>query len=1703
MSERWGHRDTQALQQLCAHHGIASDYLDMWGTRHTVAPEGLLALLAEFDVHIESPPDAEGALAAARQAAWTLALPPVLAIQASDQSWELPLRLPASMECIRWHIRDEDGTRYTGVVDTGALVETARAQHDGRVWSERKLTLALRLAAGYHYLGVEGVPGETLIVSAPERCYRPAAVQEGRKVWGPSVQLYALRSRRNWGMGDFSDLAQLVGQMVERGADLIGLNPLHALFPHQPAQASPYSPSSRQHLNVLYIDVEAVDDFSACETVQRLMRSPEFQARLATLRAAEWVDHAGVAAAKFEALELLFAHFRTRHLSGDGRTAQDDTGRAFLAFVAERGEALYRHALFEALQAHFHQADAAIWGWPVWPQAYRDPDSPEAAQFAVQHAERVQYQLYLQWLAQRQLAAASDRCQALGMGVGLYMDLAVSVHGAGSDVWNAQACFAVNASVGAPADDFHLLGQCWGLPPLRPDRLRASHYRYFIDTLRANMRAAGALRIDHVMGLMRLFWIPTGQTAHGGAYVHYPLDEMLALVALESQRNRCMVIGEELGTVLETVRTAMARVDVLSYRLLYFERQTNGDFTPVANYPPQALVAVGTHDLPTLAGWWRGRDLHLRLQLGQYPDPRRLEQQLLARATDRIRLTLVLLHAGLLSPEQVAQAAGQPELSPGVVQAVHAYLAAAPCALMAVQLEDVLGVAEQVNLPGSGEAQPNWRRKLPLDLQALARHEALLGLGQTLAALRPRQCRRPFPAGRAQAQVPRATYRLQLHKEFGFMEATRILPYLARLGVSHVYCSPIQRARAGSMHGYDVVAHGEVNPELGGRDAFERFAHALHDRGMGLLLDMVPNHMGVLGADNAWWMDVLENGPASLFAQHFDIDWLPLNPELAGKVLLPVLGNHYGDVLMSGELVLRFEEDTGSLALAYFAHRFPLAPESYPLVLVRAQARLNDVDLAASLASTATAFGHLPGRVAREPGARLERARDKELLKIRLARLVARNSAVAQAVAAAVAELNLAGARDALHALIEVQAYRLAYWRVAADEINYRRFFDINELAALRMEREEVFEATQSFALDLASAGLVDGLRIDHPDGLFDPARYFAQLQEGYARRAGLVPPGQEADGRPARLLYVVAEKIVAPQEAVPLSWSVHGTTGYDFANLANGVLVDTSAEAKFGNIWRNFTGTGFGFTEVARAGKRDIMRTTLSSELNVLSTELLRIARADRRTRDYTHNALRRALAEVTACMPVYRTYIRDEATAQDQHYVDWSVQEAERSSQDADLSVFSFVRQTLLGRAVPGASADVGERVRRFAVRFQQFSAPVAAKGVEDTAFYRYFPLSSLNEVGGDPDGFGVGVAEFHQANALRAQQWPHTLLASSTHDNKRSEDVRNRINVLSEMPGTWRLALRRWRDLNRGIRAALCAQGAPVGAPSHADEYLLYQTLLGTLLPGVPGADTLPPYTERIVQYMCKAAREAKVNTRWTNPNLAYESALEGFVRAVLSSPDDNPFLEQLQLLGATLAWFGAFNSLSMTLLKLTAPGVPDLYQGHELVGLTLVDPDNRHPVDYAALEQSLTALQALDPAQLASLATTPHDGRAKLWTIWRLLALRQAQAALFREGDYTVLAVHGAQAEHVIAFARRHQGSTLVVLAARLFARLQGEALRPPLGEEVWADTAVQVDMPEGTRLTDALSGAVHVVAQGRITLGEAFARLPAAALLAQA
>lgn len=1636
-----GHADSHALRSLCARYGIATEFVDAFGQRHTVTPDALAALL--FDAgFVTRDMDFEAAEADAERATWRHALPPVHVVAAGSESFAIEMRLPAQVAHFKWRMVDESGAFHEGIVETARLHVMQRAQIDGEDHVLHSLSIALALPEGYHRLSIVGLAGETLVVCAPDRCHQPSALEGGARAWGFTLQLHGLRSARNWGFGDFTDLADFVARAARQGADVVGLNPLHALFPHNPAHASPYSPSSRAQLNVLYIDVEAVGDFADCAAARERVRSTEFQSRLDALRSETLVDHAGVAAAKHEVLELLYRRFRKRD-EGDPEV------RAFAQFRERGGEALTQHALFEALQSHFHAADSGVWGWPVWPEAFRDPASPATKQFASEHADRVGYFEYLQWQAARQLEAVGARCATLGMGLGLYLDLAVSVDRAGSDAWRHRSSFALDARVGAPPDAFNLEGQDWGLPPLRPDRLRESHYRAFIESLRANMRGAGAIRIDHVMMLMRLFWIPAQGTPRNGAYVLYPVDELFAILALESQRHRCLVIGEDLGTVPDTMRETLRRVGVLSYRLLYFERHHDGSFRAPHDYPRDAVAAVSTHDLPTLAGWWTGRDLQVRLDLGLIANAGSFEHQRREREDERRRLVGAMKAQ---DPELELDPA-KPSLDAPDAAAIHGFLAGAPSKVMMVQLEDALGEIEQPNLPGTTFQHPNWRRKYTQPVETLWNNETMRQVCAALARARPHEGERAEVRRRQLSRVPRATYRLQLHRGFGFDDAARIVPYLAMLGISHVYCSPIHRARPGSMHGYDVVSHDEVNPELGGMPAFERFTLALQRHGMSQLIDLVPNHMGVLGTDNRWWMDVLANGMASRHATYFDIHWQSLTPGLSGKVLLPVLGDHYGAVLERGELQVRWEAGAGTFDVCYFDHRFPLAPETCADLLARAAASGDD--------------------------------------------------AIAQVVEA----LGTPARRDDLHALLEAQAYRLAYWRTAADEINYRRFFDVNELAALRTERRDVFEATHALALDLAARGWVDGLRIDHPDGLQDPAQYFDRLQDGFCARAGAHGRSVDAQGRPERPLYVVAEKIAAPHEDVPVSWAVHGTTGYRFANVANAVLVEHRSAARLGRIWRNFTGLTDSFDEVVYRAKREVARGTLASDLEVLANALLGIAKHHRTTRDHTLNTLREVIATVAACFTVYRTYNAEKATPQDIRYIDEAIAAARDRLNLPDASVFEFVREALLGLPPDGAIPGTTQDAVAFARRFQQFSAPVAAKGMEDTAFYRYFPLSSLNEVGGEPDRIGMTRAEFHEASGDRQRRWPHTMLATSTHDNKRSEDVRLRIDVLSECPGHWRLALRRWRAMNAPLRGVVTA----------AHEYLLYQTVLGTLDASDEGPAAHEIYVTRIVNYMLKAAREGKVGTSWILPNPSYEEALEHFVRGVLASSPGNRALTELRLAAARLDHYGALNGISLTLLKYGSPGVPDIYQGCELIDLSLVDPDNRRAVDYGLRLRRLQELQTLAnradlDTTVSGLAEKAGDGRAKLWVICRLLALRAQDPELFREGSYEPLEVRGARERHLVAFMRRHQGHAFVLLVVRLFATLEmdGATETPSVDGQpasplsiAWSDTEVLLPAEaDEWHFEDCITGLSCVTKDHRLVVAPLLHAFPGAALIAR-
>ena len=946
--------------------------------------------------------------------------------------------------------------------------------------------------------------------------------------------------------------------------------------------------------------------------------------------------------------------------------------------------------------------------------------------------------------------------------------------------------------------------------------------------------------------------------------------------------------------------------------------------------------------------------------------------------------------------------------------------------------------------------------------------------------------------------VPCATYRLQFSRDFTFRDAERLVPYLHSLGVSHVYASPYLKAGAGSSHGYDITDYNALNLEIGSEADFAAMVAALADRDMGQILDFVPNHMGVGGADNAWWLDVLEWGQASPYADFFDIGWNAPKPDLRGKVLLPFLSDHYGVTLEAGKLVPSFNEREGSFSVWYQEHQFPLAPHTYAEVLAAAAGGGSK-----TLDNLTAAFRKLRPVTAPRRARSAMRAR-AGALKSELARLAASDLELRAGVDRAIQSLRgVKGDPSSffpLHQLLERQHYRLAYWRAAADEINYRRFLDINELAGIRMEQAEVFETAHRLVLHLFAEGKIDGIRIDHIDGLFDPLQYCKRLQARVTDELG-------GNTRP----YVVVEKILAQHESLRRDWSVAGTTGYDALNLINGVFVDGRAERAIDRVYRRFIGRHLDFDTVLYECKKQVMDTALAGELEMLAVELDRISEENWNTRDFTLASLKAAIREVAACFPVYRTYIAERGPSlEDRRDIDWAVALARKRNQSLETTIFDFIHGALTTDIMRKRQRTFNRRaVVGFAMKFQQFTGPVTAKALEDTAFYRYTRLLSLNEVGGDPRQFGTTITAFHHLNEERAKLWPHTMVTTATHDTKRGEDVRARINVLTEFPEEWGRRLRRWSALNR--RAKSEVDGVPV--PSPDDEYLLYQTLVGAwpielLGPDEPAALPLQRFRERINAYMIKAVREAKQSSNWATPNTEYETALSNFVRRILDRDHSYSFVIDLQAFATRVALPGMVNSLAQAVLKLTIPGIPDIYQGCELWDLNLVDPDNRRPVDFTRRSAALDMMPrppAARRAGIAAMLRTWHDGNIKLFATAELLAERRRRPLLFSDGAYTALDATGERAENLLAFTRTRDEAAIAVVAPRLVVSLGAAEGRMPIGD-AWTDSAV-ICPPTlaGRRWTNVFTGevvAVHDERQDHVWKArDLFVDLPIAALTA--
>ncbi len=923
--------------------------------------------------------------------------------------------------------------------------------------------------------------------------------------------------------------------------------------------------------------------------------------------------------------------------------------------------------------------------------------------------------------------------------------------------------------------------------------------------------------------------------------------------------------------------------------------------------------------------------------------------------------------------------------------------------------------------------------------------------------------------------VPASTYRLQLRKEFPFADASRILPYLEQLGISHCYLSPILMSAPGSTHGYDVADYHRIDLELGGRKGFEDFAADARGRGMGIVLDFVPNHMGIQGTSNRWWQDVLECGPYSPFADFFDIDWRDHYQSGRARVLVPILDNQYGVVLEAGRLGIRFDAAAGTFALHYEDLRFPLSPGTYADLLQAVADQPGAAEsVRAVLPKLAAVFRELPhGRDGPIPRAPRDEA------KRQLAAAAKADDALISAIETYLRGLNGRGgdARsvDRLDEIIAEQHYRLAHWKTGAHEVNYRRFFAIDTLIGLRMENPKVFEETHRLIGGLVRDGFATGLRIDHIDGLRNPLEYLERLQ------ALTLPEGAAATSP----FYVVVEKILEHGEELDSGWPTHGTTGYEFIRQLSDVLVDATAERKFTELYVAFTGKSESFADVVYANKRHVLEEMFANAVTHLGHQLANLVASDRHWRDLTRHELVVAIREIMAALGVYRIYRRMNAECRpaDAQEIDRACARALRRNPNRDAEPFEFVRDLLVGRyPPPSATLEFRVALWRWVLTFQQYTGAVMAKSVEDTAFYVYNRFVALNEVGGDPAAFGGSVTEFHAANARRRETMPHSLLATSTHDTKFGEDARARLYVLSEIPAEWADWVTEWQAVNRAHKRTVDERTAPEAN----EEYRIYQTLLACWPPGEFVPDEA--FRQRIRDHVRKAVNEAKVNTHWNHPNEGWIEACDHFVDALLTPATGHEFLVRFEPAARRLAHLGLVNSLAQVVLKITSPGIPDFYQGSEGWNLSLVDPDNRGLVAWDAVQEFAAGVQA---KPWRELLRSWRDGAIKIRLTEKLLRFRRERREVFRQGSYEAMAAEGRFAEKLVLFQRRHGAERVVVLVPRLTASLGC----PPLGL-VWEDTAAII--PGETAIwRDVLTGAEYD--GNRLALADVFDELPVAVL----
>jgi (1->4)-alpha-D-glucan 1-alpha-D-glucosylmutase len=1665
--------------------------------------------------------------------------------QSQEATQSVRLRLPKGTQGFRWRLSGEheeqqfaehavDQRNVAALSADRSKEQSASARgEDGPAKAGAEDLVAYSfalppLSTGNYTLRVQITDREDAIehrshlIVAPLQGFLPESASA--RMWGPFVRVASLRSSRNWGVGDFSDLSDVCSRSLENvNAGIIVVEPLQPVVSDDVREQSQIVYSSLSFIDPVYIDVESVSGFDACDEAKRTVLAPDFQERLAHLRDVGQVDFACARELKVKALTMLYHRFRQQHVRSDSRYAQE-----FYQFQQEGAEPLRQFSAHQALAEHLKEAD-----FRRWPSQYRDPLGEAVVEFVEANLERVEFFQYLQWIAANQLQSIGRACAAGETQLGLCATVPFAVDPAGFESWRHQSLVEAGVLSGAHAAGGASLGAYEAA--VIPHKLRELGYRPYIEALQAAGRYCAGIYVADISAFERRIW--SSEANNEFIAVDYPFNELIATLKMESHRSRCVVIAAGFDRLSRVERGSEhdvpQRLGIIPV-VPIFSHDTEVFGDQQSAFPiPSAVLPAGSYN-SSFVSFWLGADVHIAGLDASVGKPAR-DSAVAQRVLERVDVLRKLEQHDLLPANISVDPASASVLALSVSAAFYQMLCSEPATILLVPLEDLAGrhVVDKVVTPYS------YAEKLTIPTPEIYTRDSLSDLVSALKRYNRRSHRDATQASElsleVRATIPRVTYRMQFHKDFSLTDADDLIPYLEALGVSHVYSSPLLGARSGSMHGYDIVNHKHLNSEIGANTDLTALTDHLKQRGMGIVMDMVPNHMGI-GKENPWWMDVLENGPASQFAEYFDIDWAPIKPELRGKVTIPVLGEFYGSILHSGQLKLQFYPERGSLVLRYYENEYPLNPLTYPMVLgerlevLKERLGSDNLDVMEFL-SVITAFKHLPGHM--DPDGRTERIREKQLQMRRLAELCKRNPTIAEFISQNLKHFDVQNndrhALQRLHTLLEKQAYRLVHWRVANDEINYRRFFDVNDLAAVRTEDPRVFSEMHELVLRWVQERKIDGLRIDHPDGLFDPSSYFQELQRDAAARVGASWDRKTSVGGKVDLpFYIIVEKILAPFERLEENWAVQGTTGYDFLNEVLGVLVRPESEEQFTLIYETVVGRSFDYDELKRECKKTILDSVLASELNVLAHRLSQIAESSWYFRDLTLNSLRYALRQIVIAFPVYRTYVTPQNVDKSaRQFIDWAIGKAKRISAASSTAVYDFIRSVLLLEASASPieqdteeNSDFKRAIQTFAMKFQQFTGPVMAKSFEDTLFYRYVRFAGLNEVGGEPERFGSTLANFHQKNSQRQQRHPYSMLSTSTHDTKRSEDVRTRLAALSELPMLWEQRVIYWTRVNRSKKTIADDETFP----DANDEYLLYQTIVGACPFTLSTEEEVASFCKRIQQYMLKAVREAKRFTSWVNQNAEYETALNNFIERIFAPSSANPFLDDLKQFCYALAPLGLLNGLVQTVLKLTCPGVPDIYQGTELWDFTLVDPDNRRPIDYALrrklLEEMEPHLNDVECAKhneersrfVADILKNINDGRIKMYVIAMILRLRRAQPDLFTDGRYIPLEVTGPAAEHVLAFARERGGTWAIVVVPHLVASLlqldAAERLAPidpstaVRGQDVWQETAITLPgQLANKRLANLFTCENVATSGGQLLLSNVFDTLPVSVILA--